>query len=431
MKELAEKIIKLSLKKGATQARVCVSKGMQTSIEYDGAEIDSICSSGIGFVELTLFIDGRRGVFSTYLEENMEDFVTRSVAFTKIGTPESEYCLPDRERCWSGLSSEDLEQYDPEFPTLGAEEKKRILEEAVSKADLAHPKLLNLTTSWEDAYKEDYTLDSNGAAGLEKSSVFSLGASASVKGQGDAHPGDSWYDGGVCRKDTDILCARKALDMALERIPSRNIKGGRFNLILDSSVSASMVSPILAALSGSAIQQHSSFLAGSLGRKMFPEKLCIADNPFVRGRVGARHFDFELVRTRAADIISEGCVQMYFLSSYYARKLGMEPTISTPTSVYFKNTDCGDLTEMMSAMGNGILVTDFIGGNTNPVTGDFSYGIEGFYFENGKKSFPVVEMNITGNLLSLWAKLALVGNDARKCTPWQLPSIGFTDIDII
>ena len=62
------------------------------------------------------------------------------------------------------------------------------------------------------------------------------------------------------------------------------------------------------------------------------------------------------------------------------------------------------------------------------MTGDFSFGVEGFRFKNGKITHPVKEMLITGNLIELWNNLIAAGSDARACTRWQIPSLAFSDV---
>ena len=75
------------------------------------------------------------------------------------------------------------------------------------------------------------------------------------------------------------------------------------------------------------------------------------------------------------------------------------------------------------------MVTGFNGGNCNSTTGDFSYGIEGFLIENGKTTQPISEMNVTGNMITLWNNLEEAGNDIRKSSSWRIPSLLFNDID--
>ena len=84
--------------------------------------------------------------------------------------------------------------------------------------------------------------------------------------------------------------------------------------------------------------------------------------------------------------------------------------------------------DILKLCGSGIYVTGFNGGNCNPVTGDFSYGVEGFAFSKGKITHPVKEMFITGNLVELWNSLIAVGTDARECSKWQIPTIAFEGV---
>lgn len=88
-----------------------------------------------------------------------------------------------------------------------------------------------------------------------------------------------------------------------------------------------------------------------------------------------------------------------------------------------------DRDALMKECRNGILVTRFNGGNSNSATGDYSFGVEGFAFKDGKITHPVREMLITGNLIELWKHLKAIGDDARPCTTRLIPSIAFTDVD--
>ena len=118
--------------------------------------------------------------------------------------------------------------------------------------------------------------------------------------------------------------------------------------------------------------------------------------------------------------------------------MGIEPTvedISRPCmSPFIKGIDLTDkekevsLEDILKFCSNGIYVTGFNGGNCNPVTGDFSYGVEGFAFKNGKITHPVREMLITGNMKELWTSLLAAGTDARESARWQIPTIAFDGV---
>ncbi len=152
--------------------------------------------------------------------------------------------------------------------------------------------------------------------------------------------------------------------------------------------------------------------------------------PRTPGDTGCRLFDSEGVATREMPIVENGVVKTYFLNTYISRKMEMEPTIEDATRVkVLPLGECRTLEQVLEKVGNGILVTGFNGGNSNPATGNFSYGIEGFYIQNGKRVHPVREMLITGNFLTLWSNLLLVADDARPCLSKLVPTLAFTNVD--
>ena len=175
-----------------------------------------------------------------------------------------------------------------------------------------------------------------------------------------------------------------------------------------------------------------------VGKKIFSEGMTINDMPLTSGKTGSRLFDSEGVATSDGVVIENGVVKKYFVNTYMAAKMGIEPTvedISRPCMMpYMKDKALPSeeksisLEDILRHCGSGILVTGFNGGNSNPLTGDFSFGIEGFAFSRGKITYPVKEMLITGNLCDLWNNLIAVGNDARSSSRWQIPSMAFENV---
>lgn len=84
--------------------------------------------------------------------------------------------------------------------------------------------------------------------------------------------------------------------------------------------------------------------------------------------------------------------------------------------------------DILDLCGSGILVTDFNGGNCNSATGDFSYGVSGFLFENGKITSPIDSMLITGNMTDLWSNLLAAGSDPVPGMSRQVPTLAFKDV---
>ena len=148
-----------------------------------------------------------------------------------------------------------------------------------------------------------------------------------------------------------------------------------------------------------------------LGTKIGSDKLILKDEPHIIGANGARYFDGEGVATEPRTVFENGVLKTYFISTYHAKKMGVEPTISGP-SLLVMEPGSKDLNGLVADVEKGILVTGFNGGNCNSSTGDFSYGIE-----------------VTGNMVELWASLAAVGNDPMKERSWRIPSLVFEGVN--
>ena len=125
--------------------------------------------------------------------------------------------------------------------------------------------------------------------------------------------------------------------------------------------------------------------------------------------------------------MENGILKEYFVNWYYSRKLGWEPTTGSPSNMIIPPGK-RSVEEIMKDLGRGILVTGFIGGNSNSTTGDTSVGILGKLFENGVPVQSISEMNIADNHLKFWQKLVEVANDPWIYSSWRIPSLVFQDI---
>jgi PmbA protein len=153
------------------------------------------------------------------------------------------------------------------------------------------------------------------------------------------------------------------------------------------------------------------------------------DDPLIPSGYGSRLFDDEGLAAVKRPIIEEGVLKNYYIDNYYGRKLGMKPTSGGSSNVVFK-TGTRSMNEMIGSMDKGVLITGFIGGNSNGSTGDFSYGIEGFFVKGGKIIHPINEMNITGNMNQFWFNLVELGNDILEDRSIKTPSMLFEKIDL-
>ena len=247
--------------------------------------------------------------------------------------------------------------------------------------------------------------------------------------EGEARPSSYWYDSALFYdKLVKSGIGATALERALRKLGQKKVASGKYTMVVDSVNSSSLLRPMLSALYGSALQQKNSFLLDKLNAKVGGGLLNLMDEPHIIGARGARYFDSEGVATEPRPIFEDGVLKTYFIDTYNSRKMGVEPTVDSPSLLVLKPGN-KDLNGLVADVRKGILVTGFNGGNCNSSSGDFSYGIEGFLIENGKPTRPISEMNVTGNMITLWASLSAVGNDPRLSSSWRIPSLVFEDVD--
>jgi PmbA protein len=177
-------------------------------------------------------------------------------------------------------------------------------------------------------------------------------------------------------------------------------------------VARGLLGHLLAAISGSALYRNASFLKDCAGERLFPEWFCLEERPFLKGAAGSASFDSEGVATRERALVAAGVLTGYVLSSYSARRLGLETTGNAGgvhnLSVAGTTTPAGQL---LQQLGTGLLVTELMGQGVNTITGDYSRGASGQWIENGRIAHPVEEVTIAGNLRDMFANFAAAGDD--------------------
>jgi len=180
-------------------------------------------------------------------------------------------------------------------------------------------------------------------------------------------------------------------------------------------------------MSGGSIQQKRSFLADKKGKSIGSKLLTVIDDPFIPRGLGSRYYDGDGFPARKRNHLSEGVVNEFLIDWYYSRKLGWEPTSGSIGNLIIP-PGTRSIEAIIKDLPRCILITGYIGGNSNSTTGDFSVGIIGKLFEKGQFVQNVAEMNIADNHLNFWNKLVEVANDPWIYSQARLPSLVFEDV---
>ena len=249
---------------------------------------------------------------------------------------------------------------------------------------------------------------------------------AVIAGEGDGMQRDDWYTSG---RDWATLSAPQAIGdyaarRALSRLKAKRLKTRQVPVLFEAPLASGLISSFVHAVSGGALYRKSSFLLDSLGKQIFPKHVQISERPHLPGAMASSGFDDDGVATEDREVIVDGVLQGYFLSTYSARKLGMQTTGNAGGNHnLIVSSGALDFQGLLQEMGTGLLVTELLGQGVNYVTGDYSRGAAGYWVEKGKIAYPVQEITIAGNLREMFQGITAIGNDVLVRGSKQLGSI--------
>jgi PmbA protein len=217
---------------------------------------------------------------------------------------------------------------------------------------------------------------------------------------------------------------KESAEFTLGRLGARQIKTAKVPVLFDKEIASGLIGHFISAISGGNLYRKSSFLLDKLGEQVLPNWFSISERPFIMRGLASSAFDHEGVRTKDSEIVTDGILNQYLLTSYSARKMKMQTTghAGGIHNWLIKPTGQSDK-QMLAELGTGLLVTELMGQGVNVVTGDYSRGAAGFWVENGVIQYPVHEITIAGNLADMLKNIVAVGSQIERRGSIQTGSI--------
>jgi len=411
LEDLVANALDLAKKKGASTAEAGMSFSDGLNVTVRLGEVETLEYNRDRSLGVTVYLGQHKGSASTsdWSQKALEDTVEAACAIAR---------------------------YTGEDPSAGLADADRMAKEVLD-LDLCHPwdlsaeQAIELAKECEDEARSNEQISNSEGATVSKRSGLSVygnthdflmgyagtrqSMSCSVIAEDDAGmQRDYWYT--IARDANDLETAKmvgqKAAQRTLSRLNAKKLKTAQVPVILQAEVATGFFQHFVSAISGGNLYRQSSFLLDHIGKTIFPESMQIQEQPHLKKGLGSASYDSEGVATAARSIVNDGVLQGYVLSSYSARKLGLETT-GNAGGVHNLQVKPGDydLQGMMKEMDSGLLVTELMGQGINIVTGDYSRGAAGFWIENGEIQYPVEEITIAGNLRDMFKQIVHVGND--------------------
>ena len=403
---------------GASDSAAEISEGQGLSVTVRKGEVETIEQSVDKQVGVSIYLGQRRGNAST------SDFSPDSLRLTV----EAAFHIAQHtaEDDCAGLAQADLLEQNPQdldlfHPwDLDTKEAIQIARKAEKAAFAVDKAIQNSDGASVSAHQAHFMLGtSNGFMGGYPYSrhFISCAPIASSAKNSSSMQRDDWYSTSRIASElaNPALIGRYAAERALAKLHAKSLTTRRCPVIFEAPIAVGLIGSLVQASSGGALYRRSSFLLDSLGKQVMPKHIDLFELPHLKRMSGSAPFDEEGVRTKARSVISKGELQGYFLSTYSARKLGMQTTGNAGGAHHLKlhsmHTPSGGLPGLLREMGTGLLVTELMGQGVNYVTGDYSRGAFGYWVENGIIQHPVEEITIAGNLKEMLMDIQAVGDD--------------------
>ena len=416
--------IETAQKAGAT-AEVGVTKVSGLSVSTRLQEIENVEFTNDGALGISVYLVQQKGNASTsdLSEEAIKNTVEAALAIAKYTSPDDCTGLADKELI--AFEAPDLALYHG--ANVDVEQATKLALEAEKSALEYDAKIVNSNGASFNSHTGVRVYgNTHGMLQSYLSSRYSLSCSV-IGGELDQLENDYEY---TVSREFDALssadwvgqnCAKKVI----ARLNPQKLTTREVPVIFLNDVATGLISHLTGAISGGSLYRKSSFLLDHLGKQVLPDWFQISERPHLLKRLASTPFDSEGVRTQDLEIIQDGVLQTYLLTSYSGRKMGMQSTghAGGIHNWLVKPNLTGGLTALLRQMDTGLLVTDVMGQGVNIVTGDYSRGAAGFWVENGEIQYPVAEITIAGQLQDMLKNIVAVADDVEHRSNIQTGSI--------
>jgi PmbA protein len=411
--DLAERLVAAARRAGADTADAVAVRSISLGVEVrEGAVEESERSEGDD-VGLRVFVGRRQAVVSTNdIKADVAQLAERAVAMAKVAPEDPFAGLADPAQLAKEIP--DLDLLDPDLPNVAALEERAKLAEGAGLAVAGVTKSGGASAS--AGIGGMVLVTSGGFRGAYLNSGQSVSMTA-IAGEGTEMERDYDYSSALHGADLEPAekVGRSAGERTVERLNPRKVETKRVPVVFDRRVAGSLVGHLASAINGAAVARKTSFLKDKLGARLFRPGIDVLDDPLRKRGLRSRPFDAEGVATARLAVVEDGVLKSWFLDSATARELSLATTghaqrgVSSAPSPGPSNLhlSAGTATpeELISDIAEGFYVTDLIGMGVNGVTGDYSRGASGFWIVNGKRSYPVSEVTIAGNLIEMFREL--------------------------
>jgi PmbA protein len=397
---------------GATQAEAAVSVDVGLSVSVRLGEVETIEYQRDRGMGVTVYFGTRKGAASTadLAPDALRETVAKACSIARFTAEDDCAGLADPETLATEIPDLELAH---EW-NLSPEEACDLALSCEAAALAVDPRIKNSEGASVGTHRGQRAYgNSHGFLAAYPGTLHSM--SCAVLGvDGDAMERDYWYTTARDWRELENAesVGRQAGARAVRRLGARKLATTRAPVLFSPDVARGLIGSFVGAIRGGSQYRRTTFLPNAAGQRVFPEWFAISERPHLRKALGSAPFDHEGVATRDRELVENGVVMGYVLSTYSARKLGLKTTGNAggTHNLLVRSGEC-NFDGMLDLMDRGLYVTELMGQGVNGVTGDYSRGATGFWVENGELAYPVHEVTIAGNLKDMFREIVAIGSD--------------------
>jgi PmbA protein len=398
-------------KLGASEAEVHAHNSQGLSVGVRLGDVETLEHMQDRGIAVTVLIGRRKGQASSadLRPESIVSCVEHAMDIARFTQEDPSNGLADP--ALLAVEQPDLELWHPAAVDAAAGIERALACEAAGRADR------RITNSEGAAFNAGMGLtvygNSNGFTGRSSGTQYSQSCIL-LAGEGDGMQRDYSYDSRRSMQDLESVeeTGLEAARRTVRRLGALQLPTAEMLVLFSPQVAAGLIGHLVGAISGSALYRNASFLKDRAGERLFPKWLTLAERPLLKRGAGSASFDTEGVATRERNIIENGVLTGYVLSSYSGRRLGLETTANAGGVRNLLLQPGGEVEgDLLAGLEDGFYVTEVMGQGVNLVTGDYSRGAAGFLVRKGELVHPVEEVTIAGNLENMFADFVAAGGD--------------------
>ncbi len=418
---LAESV--LDLGQADEQLEVYVARGVDTEVTVFDGHVESLSSASSQGAGIRLVDNGRLGfAYAASLETTeLAELVARARDNARFVEADESVALVEPD----GVAPPQLDLVGRGWDDVSPDERVALALEVERATRSLDPRVTaTLGCSYDDSRVTAAIVSSTGVRASWQRSQCSLVAQAAARDGDETQTGYGYRVGRSFAELDAGAVAADAVQRATRLLGAVQPRGATLTAVLDPRVSSMLVSLWASGLSAEAVIKGRSLFAGRVGEAVGPNFLTLMEDPTRGEALSAARWDSEGLATRPVPLIEAGVVQGYLHNSISARKMDTVSTASAVRGGYSGRLGVGAralcLTpgvesgeSIIAGVERGVLVTSMMGlhSGVNPVSGDFSVGIEGLLIIDGAVATPVREATMASSLLRMLSSVTAVGAD--------------------